>query len=169
MRNQATTTPAGTSATDAEEKPGRGSRRRPVTRAAARGVIASMAMSGLRRVTTTIGLVSETPPEAVLERTAPEMLRRLPKERRPALVEMVHWTYGAAGGALYGLLPRAVRRQPWAGPLYGLLFWEAFERGLAPALGLSQPRSTGERLALLADHLLYGSVVGASPWPHEDR
>jgi len=25
-----------------------------------------------------------------------------------------------------------------------------------------------ERIAFLANHLLYGSIVAASPWPHHD-
>ena len=82
----------------------------------------------------------------------------------------MHWTYGALGGAAFGLLPRRVRRHPLAGPAYGVLAWTAFEFGIAPALGL--PHADREKpthqAALLADHLLYGAVVAASPWPHRD-
>ncbi|MEO3795240.1 hypothetical protein ABGB14_33930 [Nonomuraea sp. B10E15] len=144
-------------------------RRRPVRRAAARGAIASMAMSGSRQFTTALGLVERTPPESVIERTAPRMFHKIPVGRRPALVEAVHWTYGAVGGAVFGLLPGAVRRRKWAGPVYGLLVWAAFETAIAPALGLPRRKGTAvERIALLADHLLYGTVVGASPWPYQD-
>ncbi|MEV4169277.1 hypothetical protein [Nonomuraea sp. NPDC049709] len=142
--------------------------RKPVARAAARGAIASMAMSGLRQLTTALGLVPTTPPESVIERTAPTAFHRIPVDRRPAVVEMVHWLYGAGGGAVFALLPRAARRQPWAGPAYGVLVWAAFEMAIAPALGLHRRHGTAERLALLADHVLYGAVVAASPWPHED-
>ncbi|WP_223166674.1 hypothetical protein [Nonomuraea sp. SYSU D8015] len=144
--------------------------RKPIVRAAARGAIASMAMSGLRQLTTALGLVAQTPPEAVIKKTAPQAFRRVPVERRPAVVEAVHWLYGAGGGAFFGVLPRAVRERPWAGPVYGMLFWAAFEVAIAPALGLPRKPETGvERLALLADHVLYGAVVGASPWPHRDH
>ncbi|WP_431922056.1 hypothetical protein [Nonomuraea jabiensis] len=140
-----------------------------LVRAAARGAIGSMAMSGLRQFTTAVGLVAKVPPEAVLERTVPRLFRRVHHRRRPAMVELTHWGYGTAGGALYGLLPHALRRHPWAGPAYGVAFWLAFETAIAPALGLPRhPRTTMERLALLADHVLYGVVVGASPWPHRD-
>nr|SBO90811.1 PREDICTED: hypothetical protein [Nonomuraea gerenzanensis] len=138
-------------------------------RAAARGAIASMAMSGLRRLTTSLGMVASTPPESVLERTAPRAFHNVPAERRPAVVELVHWTYGATGGAIFGMLPRAVRRRRWAGPVYGVLAWAAFEVAIAPALGLRRRHGRGERLALLADHVLYGVVVAASPWPHKDQ
>jgi hypothetical protein len=152
--------------TDQAEEAGR----RPIVRAAARGAIASMAMSGLRQLTTSLGLVAQTPPEAVIKKTAPEAFRRVPVERRPAVVETVHWLYGAGGGAFFGMLPQAVRTRPWAGPLYGVLFWAGFEMAIAPFLGLPRKPETGvERLALLADHILYGVVVAASPWPHRDR
>jgi hypothetical protein len=143
---------------------------RSLPRACARGAIGAMAMSGLRQFTTAIGVVRKVPPESVLERTAPRIFRRMPPERRPAMVELTHWSYGAFGGLLFGLLPWAARRRPWAGPIYGVAFWAVFEAAIAPALGL--PRAPGrapERLALLADHVVYGIVVGASPWPHEDR
>jgi hypothetical protein len=139
-------------------------------RGTARGAIAAMAMSGLRQATTALGLVAKTPPESVLQRALPRLFHRVPAERRPALVELFHWSYGAAGGALFGALPRAVRRHPLTGPAYGLVFWTIFEIGIAPVLGIAEDRRHGalERLALLTDHTLYGTVVAASPWPHHD-
>lgn len=140
-----------------------------MVRGAARGVIAAMAMSGLRRATTALDLVGATPPEAIPHRVAPGVLYRIPVERRPALVEAVHWSYGAVGGLLFGTLPRGLRRRPWAGPAYGVLFWALFQVGVGPVLGLRGGRSRArEQLAVLGDHLLYGVVVASSPWPHRD-
>jgi hypothetical protein len=144
--------------------------RRSLPRAGARGMIGAMAMSGLRQFTTSIGLVAKVPPESVLERTVPRLVRQVPRGQRPAIVELTHWGYGAFGGVLFGLLPSRVRGRPWAGPIYGAAFWAVFEAAIAPALGLPRhPRTSVERLALLADHLLYGIVVGASPWPHQEK
>jgi hypothetical protein len=141
----------------------------PVVKASARGVVAAMAMSGLRQLTTSLGLVEQTPPESVLRRTGPRVFYRVPVERRPALVEMIHWTYGAFGGTLFGLLPRELRRHPATGPLYGILFWGVFQGVLIPVLGLhSSHKETRQQLALLADHMLYGAVVAASPFPYRD-
>lgn len=141
----------------------------PIARGAARGAIAAMAMSGVRQATTSLGIVDKTPPESILARTAPGLFNRVPVERRTALVELIHWSYGTAGGVLFGALPRRLRRQPWAGPAYGLLSWATFEMGIAPVFGLSERRhGVIERLALLVDHLLYGSVVAAAPWLHTD-
>ena len=80
----------------------------------------------------------------------------------------LHWAVGAGGGALFGLVPAAVRKRPWAGPAYGLAMWFGFESMVAPALGLGrhrQPRAS-ERLVLAADHLLYGLILsGIHPRP----
>jgi hypothetical protein len=141
-----------------------------VSRGTARGVVGAMAMSGLRRMTTTLGLVADTPPEAVVQRTVPGLFDRIPEDRRPVIVEAAHWAYGGVGGAAFGLLPAKLRRHPLAGPAYGVLVWSIFEFAVAPALGLphAERDKPEEQAALLADHLLYGAVVAASPWPHRD-
>jgi hypothetical protein len=141
-----------------------------VMRGAARGAIASMAMSGMRRVTTTLGLIEQTPPESLLQHRAPKLFYRIPVDKRPVLVEAAHWTYGALVGAAYGLLPRNVRRRQVTGVGYGIAVWAAFEVVFAPALGLPESRKTSvvERMTRFTDHVLYGVVVGASPWPHRD-
>jgi len=73
----------------------------------------------------------------------------------------MHWSYGAGGGAAFGLLPDRLRRHPWAGPAYGMLVWLGFELGVAPLLGLrqaKQPRPVA-RITLAVDHLLYGFIL----------
>lgn len=129
--------------------------------AGVRGAIASMAMTGAREFMRSVGLIGEEPPRAILRQKARGVLRTVPRRKRRAVVELMHWTYGAGGGAAFALLPDGLRRQPWAGPAYGLALWLSFEAALAPALGLSQakrPRPI-ERAAFAADHLLYGYVL----------
>jgi hypothetical protein len=120
-----------------------------------------MAMTGMRAFTVDLGIVKQTPPDAIVKQRARGLIRRVPRKHRRAAVELGHWGYGAVGGAAFGLLPGAVRKQPWAGPAYGLLVWFGFELGVAPALGLSQATKLRlvERAALAADHLLYGLVL----------
>lgn len=132
-----------------------------VAHATLRGAIAAMAMSGMRAFTVSLGVVEESPPQAIVRQRGQPFIRRVPRKRRRAMVELAHWGYGAAGGAVFTLLPPYLRRRDWAGPIYGLCTWAAFEALIAPALGLTQARKlrTVERAALAADHLLYGLVL----------
>jgi hypothetical protein len=99
----------------------RDSRLGEVLQAAGRGAVGAMAMTGMRVITTDLGLLKETPPQAISR-------QRARGARRSA----------AAGAAALGALPRPVRPRPWGRPVYGLLVWLGFELGIAPALGLSQ-------------------------------
>lgn len=131
---------------------------------AARGAVGAMAMTGMRVMTTELGLLEQTPPQAISRQHARglrALLRRAPRRQRTGLVEVAHWAFGAGGGAAFGALPRAVHRRRWAGPIYGLVVWLGFEMGIAPALGLSQSKRLRlmDRLVLAADHLLYGVVL----------
>jgi hypothetical protein len=132
-----------------------------VAHAAVRGAIAAMAMTGMRRLTVSLGIVDQPPPEAIIKQKARGLIAMVPKKKRPAAIELAHWSYGAGGGAVFGMLPDDVRRRAWAGPIYGFLVWVGFEVGIAPALGLEQAKRIrlAERAALAADHLLYGLVV----------
>jgi hypothetical protein len=132
-----------------------------IAHAGLRGAIAAMAMTGMRAFTVHTGIVEETPPQAILRQRAKGLIRKVPRKNRRAAVELVHWAYGAGGGAVFGALPDEVRRRAWAGPLYGLLVWLGFEAALAPMLGLKQAHRVRplERMGLAADHLLYGFVL----------
>ncbi len=138
-------------------------------RAAARGVIAAMAMSGMRRMTTGFGLVQDEPPEQIAREGVPSLLARCPPHLRREAIELAHWAYGGLGGVAFGALPAGVRRQSWAGPAYGLATWVLFEAVVAPLLGLRRTRESRpiERAAIAADHVLYGFVVGSGPSPRE--
>jgi hypothetical protein len=134
---------------------------REVADAGLRGAIAAMAMSGMRTLTADLGLVEQPPPPAIFKQKAASLLRRVPRRRRRSAIELAHWGYGTMGGVQFALLPETLRRRPWAGPVYGLALWLGFEVVLAPALGLEhadEPRPM-ERVALAADHLLYGLVL----------
>jgi hypothetical protein len=119
--------------------------------AAMRGAIASMAMTGMRVVTVSLGLVEQAPPQQLAgEQSGP----------RRAAVEVAHWTFGAVAGAAYGALPAGLRQRSWTGPLFGLAIWTGFE-ATAPVLGLPHAESgrASQRLAVAADHALYGFIL----------
>lgn len=132
-----------------------------VIHGAVRGVVAAMAMTGMRTASVDAGLLSEEPPQAVLRERAQKLMRRVPRRRRRAVRELVHWGYGAAGGAAFAALPEKIRLKPWSGPVYGLVVWLGFESVVAPALRLrhSRERRLVERAALAVDHTLYGFVL----------
>ncbi|MEP6910628.1 MAG: hypothetical protein ABI896_09400 [Actinomycetota bacterium] len=127
----------------------------------ARGVVAAMAMSGLRKMTTGLGLVQEEPPEQIAREAVPGLLARVPPDLRAEAIELAHWAYGGLGGAAFGALPAGVRRQSWAGPAYGLATWLFFETAVSTLLGLRRTHESRplERAAIAADHVLYGLVV----------
>ena len=144
-----------------------GSRLGDMLHGAARGAVGAMAMTGMRVLTTELGLVEPTPPQAVGRQRARGMralLRRAPRKQRRGLVEAAHWAFGASGGAAFGALPGAMRRRTWAGPAYGLVMWLGFELAIAPVLRLSQAKRARlvDRFALAADHLLYGLVLSGT-------
>jgi hypothetical protein len=149
----------------ADRDQGRGS----AVRAAARGLIAAMAMSGMRDFTASVGLLERSPPEVVVERHAPRAVKRLAVEHRSAITELAHWCYGAAGGAAFSLLPQRWRAALWVGPVYGMAVWLAFELGVGPLLGVQYPeqRRLAHRAMLALDHVMYGVVVAgrAAPAP----
>jgi hypothetical protein len=155
-----------------------GERQEKVVTGLGRGVVAAMAMTGLRQVTTGLGLVDQTPPDAILKQRAFGPLIRFPMlafvvaRRQKALVELAHWLYGAQGGAAFALLPRELLREEWAGPAYGLATWVVFEATIAPVLGLEQARRVRpvERAMFALDHLLYGVVLaGDRRWALPER
>jgi len=124
-----------------------------------RGAIAAAAMTGMRALTVNLGLVEQPPPRAIAGQSA--LFRMVPRKKRRAALELMHWAYGAQGGAMFAVLPEGFRRRAWAGPVYGLVLWLGFELVIAPALGLKHAKKLRpvESLAIAADHLLYGFVL----------
>ena len=133
-----------------------------VASGAVRGAIGAMAMTGMRSFTADAGLVRETPPQSIAKKRRPSgVLSYVPKSRRRAFVELMHWSVGVTGGAIFGLMPDALRRAPWFGPVYGVAILVSYDFGIAPLLGLKQsqrPKAT-EQAALIADHLVYGLIL----------
>ena len=130
---------------------------------AARGVVAAITMSIVRSFTTRLGLVELTPPERLADEAVPHLLRRLPPDRRDEAVELFHWAFGGAAGAAYALLPERLRDDARVGVAYGLAIWSGYETVVAPLLAprRTTPRPLRERIALAADHVVYGAVLAA--------
>ncbi len=134
---------------------------RDILRGAALGTVGAMAMTGMRRITTGLGLVPAPPPQEIANEALPRLLARVGSEHRDEVVELAHWAFGAVAGAFFAGLPLALRERAWAGPAYGLAIQALFELSAAPVLGLRLPaeRALTERLAVAGDHVLYGLVL----------
>jgi hypothetical protein len=133
-----------------------------ITHGALRGAIGAMAMTGVRTFTADMGLLRETPPQSIAKTRRPTgVLSYVPKSRRRAFVEVMHWSVGVTGGAIFGALPDGLRRARWFGPVYGLGILVSYDFGIAPLLGLKHSKrpKPAEQAALIADHLLYGFVL----------
>jgi hypothetical protein len=126
-----------------------------------RGIVGAMAMTGVRMFAMHLGLIREDPPARLARKQAKGVLKSVPRRKRGAVVELIHWAVGGQLGLVFGLLPERVRMQPWAGPVYGLLAWLGFDAVVAPALGLKQRRwpHGAERSVFVVDHLLFGLVL----------
>ena len=119
-----------------------------------------MAMTGMRRITVDLGLVEKPPPEEIATEGVPGLLAQVAPDHRDTAVELLHWGVGAMGGIGFGILPAGLRRRRWAGVAYGLAILGVFETVVAPWLGIGKKdRAVSERLALAADHVLYGIVL----------
>jgi hypothetical protein len=139
-----------------------GEQAKEVVHGAMRGAVGAMAMTGMRTFTADVGLVRETPPQSIAKRRRPSgVLSYVPKSRRRATVEVLHWSVGVVGGAIFGALPDPLRRAQWFGPAYGLGILLSYDFGIAPLLGLKQAKrpKPAEQAALIADHLVYGFIL----------
>jgi uncharacterized membrane protein YagU involved in acid resistance len=126
-----------------------------------RGIVGAMAMSGVRQLASEAGVIREDPPARLVRKQAKGLLRSVPRRKRGAVVELIHWAMGAVFGLVFGLLPETIRRKPWAGPAYGFMVWLGFETMVSPALGLKQRRwpHGAERAVFVIDHLLFGLLL----------
>jgi uncharacterized membrane protein YagU involved in acid resistance len=126
-----------------------------------RGIVGAMAMTGIRQFASQAQIIRDDPPARMARKQGKGMLRTVPRRKRGAVVELIHWAMGAVFGLLFGLLPESIRMKMWAGPVYGFLVWLGFETTVAPALGLKQrrwPHGT-ERAIFMVDHLLFGLIL----------
>lgn len=130
---------------------------------AASGIAATAVMSLLLGAARRWGLVGEPPPRRLTRRILSRLGPRSP--RGPALdaaAMVAHFSYGAAMGALFGLVtarPSAAR-----GMLFGLGVWAVNYAGVLPKLGL-MPRARFDRpgrpTSMILAHLVYGATLAA--------
>ena len=109
----------------------------------------------------------ETPPQTVARRTVELLARRAPLEQKGHGGELVHYTFGALWGGLYGLVagtfPRA--RTALGGAAFGVVVWAVSDNLILPAFRLSAwPHAVAPQMHvyLLGAHLVYGAAVAGT-------
>jgi putative membrane protein len=103
---------------------------------------------------------NEVAAEAVL---APLLGRRLTRDELAVATALVHYSFGATVGALYGaIVQRAYRGRFRSGLALGTALWISADEIAMPVLGLSGPttrRPLEMHLQSCAAHLVYGVVA----------
>jgi uncharacterized membrane protein YagU involved in acid resistance len=86
------------------------------------------------------------------------------RERRIWATVPMHFGYGAAMGAVYGLIgPRVPGPAPLKGVGFGLAVWAGSYLGLLPVMGLLRPATrepAGRNAMMIAAHVVWGAVAG---------
>lgn len=132
------------------------------------GLVGTATMSAIMLAGEKTGLMPHQPPEDVTDAAldaAGVPVRS--EEARDTLAFLAHFGFGAAGGAVFGLLHRRLRLPiPAAlhGVLFGSLVWAVSYKGWVPALGILPPPERdrpGRPTTMLLAHLVYGATLGA--------
>ncbi len=117
----------------------------------------SLAMWGAKRV----GLLGEPPPRKLTRQLLSPLGAAAPRGKGlDAAALVAHFSYGAAVGGLFGLVPGSPGRA--RGLLYGLGVWSANYAGILPGLGLMPPARRdrpGRPTSMIASHLVYGAAL----------
>lgn len=129
------------------------------------GVVGTTTMSAAMLAAKRAGLVGRLPPERITQRAFFKGLRRRHKRTKNVTATLLHFAFGAVGGAGFGVLqqylPRAVPR-PLAGIAYGTMIWLVSYGGWIPALRLMPPvhRDRPDRpVVMVLAHWIYGATM----------
>jgi hypothetical protein len=133
-------------------------------RGAASGAIASAAMGSVFLGARRSGFVSKVAPEEITETALDAVGVDAPETEENAASTIAHIAFGAASGALYGLLSRHLPVGPLSGGLAfaGVVMVASYE-GWVPAVGALPPlhrQTPAGRWTLIAGHVVYGAVLG---------
>lgn len=106
---------------------------------------------------------SDLPPRQITEEALESTGVENPSEEvvQPATL-VAHYSYGAAMGAMFGLLNSGQRMNSCSGTAFGVAVWSASYFGLLPALG-SRARGTKQTFqqnaTMFAAHLIWGASL----------
>jgi uncharacterized membrane protein YagU involved in acid resistance len=107
------------------------------------------------------------PPREITEQTTGTVgvRHRLGEEQHTQASLAAHFAFGAAAGAVYGVVTAPLRPNPiLGGTLFGLLVWSVSYFGWLPAIGLhrgAREEPVGRNLLMIAAHLVWGATAGS--------
>ncbi|MEV5410955.1 DUF6789 family protein [Thermopolyspora sp. NPDC052614] len=130
-------------------------------RGAAAGTLATGAMSALMLAGARAGLMRHQPPKRIARAFLPGHRHR-PKPGERLLGTAAHFGFGAASGAVFGLLVGDRRPRILAGVVYALAIWAVGYQGWVPRLHIMPPatQDVPERQAVMVGaHLVYGAAL----------
>jgi putative membrane protein len=123
------------------------------------GLIATAAKTAAERIYPPRTHGEPEPPAVLAEKMGQP---RLETTQKKAVVEGIHWGFGALTGAAYGMMaelyPSVTSK---GGTTFGLTLMTVTHEGALPALGLSAPaeqQEGRERRSEMATHIVYGIV-----------
>jgi putative membrane protein len=124
------------------------------------GIIATAAKSVAEKIYPPRTHGEPEPPEVLAEKVAGHPLSPVAKT---VAAESIHWTFGAAAGAAYGVLaefyPAATARE---GANFGMTLMALTHEGALPVLGLAaQPadQTNREKSSEMVTHVIFGLVT----------
>ena len=133
-------------------------------RGAGAGSLATAFMSVIMFGARQLGLMGGMPPEKITAKFLNRAGVRRSAGQQDALATLLHFGFGAAAGAGFGLVaPRRVIVRVPAGMAYGAAIWGVSYLGWVPALGIMAPadRDRADRqVVMLTGHLIYGATLG---------
>ena len=134
------------------------------------GAAATAAMSTILVAGDRAGLISEPPPTTITRSTLRDAGVQPGSETVGAVAPAAHMAFGAAGGAVFGLLRTLLPRIPGTllGVVFGLALWAISYRGWIPAFGiLPKPEHDrpGRPAVMIAAHVVYGLFLGSMVKP----
>jgi hypothetical protein len=137
------------------------------SRGALAGLVATVALTGLRQAWSKMGLVFETAPMQVVDRAEElGLFDDLSPVGRRVLMGCAHFAYGAGTGAAFGLLRREQGKpaeEAAVGSALGVLAWGAGWSSWLPLAGVDKApwtQKTPRVLLPVVDHAVFGAAWG---------
>ena len=133
-------------------------------RGATAGTVATALMSVLMLAARRLGITGQLPPEKITSKMLRRHGIRPDARQQDALATGLHFAFGAAAGAAFGVVARRVPVPSVPlGVAYGTAIWGVSYMGWVPSLGLMQRADRdqrGRQAVMLAGHVVFGATLG---------